>query len=64
MLFISLLNFPDGMFNINIRTIITLAWERNTKLLMNLAVRPSKKKPNVGLFIAILAYHLSGSQAA
>lgn len=48
----------------SIRTIIALAWERNPKLLMDLAGYPLKKKPNVGQFIAILAYHLSGSQAA
>lgn len=48
----------------SIRTIIALAWERNPKLLTDLAGYPLEKKPNVGQFIAILTNHLSSSQAA
>ena len=48
----------------NIRTVISLAWQRNPALLEMLAGYPLTKKPSVGQFIAILSYHLSNHQAA
>lgn len=48
----------------NIRTVISLAWQRNQTLLEDLMGRPLVKRPNVGQFIAMLAYRLSDPRAA
>lgn len=48
----------------SIRTVISLAWERNPKLLSSLSGYPMDKKPSVGQFISILMYNLSGAKVA
>lgn len=48
----------------NIRTVISLAWERNPGLLALLAGYPLERKPHVGQFVAMLAYNLSEGKAA
>ena len=48
----------------NIRTVVNLAWRRNRTQLEALAGYPLEKKPSVGQFIAILAYHLNQDRAA
>lgn len=48
----------------NIRTVISLAWQRNRTQLEELAGYSLEEKPSVGQFIAILAYRLDHFQAA
>ena len=48
----------------NIRTVITLAWERNPQLLAVLAGYPLKHKPSVGEFVSFLTFYLCGGKAA
>ena len=39
----------------NIRSVVSMAWERNPEFLQHLAGYPMKEKPRVAQFIAILA---------
>ena len=48
----------------NIRTVITLAWERKPEVLAALAGYPLEKKPSVGEFLGILICGLAGKRAA
>lgn len=48
----------------NIRTVITLAWERNPKKLVTLAGYSMERKPSAGQFVGILMHHLIRGKAA
>lgn len=48
----------------SIRTVISLAWERNPGLLSGLAGYPLKRKPHAGQFVAMLSYYLSEGKTA
>ena len=48
----------------NIRTVITLAWERKPEVLAALAGYPIEEKPSVGEFLGILICGLAGKRAA
>ena len=46
----------------NVRTVISVAWRNNPTLLMQIARRPLKCKPNAAQFISILAESLARDQ--
>lgn len=48
----------------NIRTVISLAWERNPTQLVRLAGHGLDRKPSVGQFVGILTYNLIKEKAA
>ncbi len=48
---------PDNVRK-NIAKVCSLAWERNPKLLSEIAMHELKKKPGTAEFLAILAIHL------